>query len=101
MYRCAWYGCMVKYRGAWCYTWMYGDVYIGVYGDVQRYMVKYRGAWCYKWVYVQRYLVRSRGAWCWMVMHGVVQRCIKGGVKCCIVEIIYNNEVYKVCLGML
>ena len=31
------HGCMVRYRGAWRYTWMYGDVsacIIGVYGNV-------------------------------------------------------------------
>ena len=26
---------------------------------------------------------------------------VYGFVKCCIVEIIYHNEIYKVCLGTL
>ena len=64
----------------------------------------YWGAWCYStWMYgdVERYMVRCRGAWCWMVMYGVEWRCteVYGGVKCCIVEKNYNNEIHKVCLG--
>ena len=38
-----------------------------------------------------------------MVLDGDVWGCIEvyGCVQCCIVEMIYNNEIYKVCLGTL